>query len=208
MGRASVCVGGDESVAAPAAAVPDPVPDRPTRATRKTQASSIDTLYGVEDIRELRSLIPTYEHPPDEARFISSVLETIPPFAKLAPVLFGIAVEAHKGVCSRCAVVGMILVLTRAAVACAQPSSATQGRGSYRLACWPTSSSSWPRAHSASRRPKSTKGVPSSATTKPAALSLSACSSARALLVVERHIAHSHTASAAFDAHARPAIAH
>ena len=57
MGRASVCVGGDESVAAPAAAVPDPVPDRPTRATRKTQASSIDTLYGVEDIRELRSLI-------------------------------------------------------------------------------------------------------------------------------------------------------
>ena len=101
MGRASVCVGGDESVAAPAAPVPDPVPDRPTRATRKTQASSIDTLYGVEDIRELRSLIPTYEHPPDEARFISSVLETIPPFAKLAPVLFGIAVEAHKGVRSR-----------------------------------------------------------------------------------------------------------
>ena len=171
MGRASVCVGGDESVAAPAAAVPDPVPDRPTRATRKTQASSIDTLYGVEDIRELRSLIPTYEHPPDEARFISSVLETIPPFAKLAPVLFGIAVEAHKGVRSRftAAVVGMILVLTRAAVACAQPSSATQGRGSCRLACWPTSSSSWPRAHSASRRPKSTKAAPSSATTKPAA---------------------------------------
>lgn len=87
--RASVCVGGDDGVAPN---VPSEVPERPVR----TQASSIDTLLGVQDIAELRGLIPTYEHPPDEHRFLSSVLESVGPITKLPPVLFSIALEAHK----------------------------------------------------------------------------------------------------------------
>ena len=64
----------------------------------RSTASSVDTLeyYGTQDMIALREQIQTYLHPAVEHKFLTSVLNSIPPISRLPSVLFTMTIEAHK----------------------------------------------------------------------------------------------------------------